>query len=132
MKILRATEQLGQEVYSLDELYPMSDITDGLDISMLDKSLSNGMIFPLIVYPVIVSQWRTEATHNELYIPPPKHLNDSDVILQIKCGCNRYTYAKTHGYTHIEAVKTDKGEVVNKHIKEFEKWWQGVDNGMVL
>ncbi len=46
MKILRATEQLGQEVYSLDELYPMSDITDGLDISMLDKSLSNGMIFP--------------------------------------------------------------------------------------
>lgn len=124
MKILRAKEQLGQEVYSLSEIYPMSDRTTNLDINKLNKSLAEGMNFPIIVYPVIVEQWRTEATHNDLYIPPPEHLNDSDVVLQIKCGCNRYRYAEAQGFTHIEAIKTEQGDEVAKNMKAFEKWWK--------
>lgn len=124
MKVLRAQEQLGQEVFSLDEVYPMSDRTTNLDIHKLHKSLANGMNFPIVVYPVIVEQWRSEATHNALYIPPPEHLNDSDVVLQIKCGCNRYRYAQAQEFTHIEAIVTEQGDKVAKHMKEFEKWWK--------
>lgn len=124
MKVLRAKEQLGQEVYALDDIYPMSDRTTNLDINKLKESLDDGMNFPIIVYPVIVEQWRTEATHNALYIPPPEHLNDSDVVLQIKCGCNRYRYAQAQGFTHIEAIKTERGEEVAEKMKQFEKWWK--------
>ncbi len=124
MKVLRAKQQLGQDVYSLDELYPMSDRTDGLDIVALNKSLAGGMNFPIIVFPVIVEQWRNEATHNVLYIPPPKHLNDSDVVLQIKCGCNRYAYAQAQEFTHIEAIKTEQGDEVTKGMKAYESWWK--------
>jgi|JYMV01.1.fsa_nt_gi hypothetical protein len=124
MKILKAKEQLGQEIYALTDIYPMSDITTNLDVVELHKSLAKGMNFPIILYPVIVSQWRTESIHNILYIAPPKHLNDSDVVLQIKCGCNRYNYAKAQGFTHIEAIKTEQGDEVVMHMQASEKWWK--------
>ncbi len=124
MKVLKAKQQLGQSIYSLDEIYPMSDRTTNLDITALNNSLKEGMNFPIIVFPVIVEQWRTEATHNALYIPPPKHLKDSDVVLQIKCGCNRYRYAEAQGFTHIEAIKTEQGDKVASNMQAFEKWWK--------
>jgi len=124
MKILRAKQDMGQQVYSLDEIYPMSDRTTNLDMIKLKQSLDKGMENPIIVTPVLVEHWMLEASHNVLYIPPPAHLQNNETVLQIKCGCNRYRYAVENGYTHIEAILLTEGEDVAKNMQAFEKWWK--------
>lgn len=127
MKPLKARQQLpGQVLMPTHLLYPISNRSQQTSDEEVKKSIYvKGMEFPVIIYPISVSDWRQENKRlgGVLILEPPP-LHDDMIVMQVRCGNKRVRYAKDVGYTHIDSIILEDKEEIATKMKEQSNWFK--------
>ncbi len=70
--------------------------------------------------PVFISDWKLLHKINPDLLPPPEGPDDK-VVLQIRCGNNRYYAAKELGWKYIDTKRVYTQDECNSVCKEMRK-----------
>ncbi len=125
--LLTQTTKGIEQVLRLDQIHPSMEVYEDSFYQTLKESLEEkGLLNPLVVVPVTVSKWKDMCVDNKDMLPPPEGVPNDDVVLQIRCGNNRYWAAKEMEYKLITITKCGSMKEASKMCKaqqrEMKQW----------
>lgn len=123
---LRATNDYGQRVLPLDELYiTVNNIADVENVKRIEDSIkSKGMDNPIVVLRTTMAEWDRMHTLSPELLPPPEGVKPHTPAYLIMCGNNRAEIAKKLCYSKIDALVFNNKEEVSFWCKKFRKEWK--------
>ncbi len=117
-----------EQVLRLDTIFPSMDVYEDAFYEKVKASLKEeGLLRPLVVLPISVKDWLMLMEDNSEMLPPPPNYTENDVILQVRCGNNRYWAAKDLGIKLITVTKVaslQEGSTICKAQQKEMKQWQ--------
>lgn len=69
-----------------------------------DSIEEDGLIHPIVIMPMTIGFWKQLREITASILPPPEG-DDDQVVMQIRCGNNRYYAAKQLRYDLVDCVK---------------------------
>lgn len=116
----KPAETLLLPINSLSPLCKVFD--DNLFIKIKESINKEGLLYPLLTYPVCTKDWLEDCSRDKDIFPPPtvgvEHL-------RIQCGNNRYFALKELGYTEVEVIIFDDVEEAQRtcaYLRKDKRW----------
>jgi len=103
-------------------IYPSMEVFNKDFFGQVKQSLiDKGFINPLIVVPMDGHEWTTYSEDNPDMLKFPPLQNIDDVVLQIRCGNNRYWAARQLGFRTVPIIKCGSMKEASKMCKAQQK-----------
>jgi len=129
----KVREGLETTILPLDMLRPINKIQEPVFYEFVKNSIeAHGLYHPLVVCPITIEAWRTEAELDKFQSPP---LDPTDwVHYRIQCGCNRWYALRELGYDEVECFFIENMEEAYNlcHVLRVDKTWQRGSNWEIM
>ena len=106
----------------LSKVYP---VTEAKEYSTFEKSFEkNGIINPIIVVLRNKEEWDKDKEKYPFFVDFPDEVDHNTQVYQIRCGHNRYKFARQNNHSLIKVLICSEESEVGERCKEQQRWYK--------